>query len=372
MKQIHLYEKTVSFNGVYPVLLVNRMQVLYFLLFMPAVLVHPYMVWVILIAGLCSQGCLWMISKWLKTAAAQQGYQGFSSLFGRRVLQLLCLIGIFFLFLKISILVLGYSQIVRQFVYPSMDSDWMILIIVLIVWYLSSHGIIKTIRFSVIAFLISHWMSYLFMIFFFSTGASIQDLYPLVPTEWNNDLWQGLLFVFSAFSGPEYLIFLGPWMRPDRRLLRNLSIGNLLSVTEYVILFIASILFFGTGYLSRTEFPLIEMMKYLQTPLFEHIDTILISIYMFNFVFVASILMLLLFGSVRMVLNRPPSETSTPFSFLGCIILLLFFILLVNETIWQNELGQDVLVNYQIWAGAASYLLVPAILLLIVKWKGRV
>ena len=67
MASFSLYDKTTTFSGVYVVFMVNRMQVLYLLLVMPSSLVHPYMIWGILVMGLLSQINLFLLSKWFSS-----------------------------------------------------------------------------------------------------------------------------------------------------------------------------------------------------------------------------------------------------------------------------------------------------------------
>lgn len=53
--------------------------------------------------------------------------------------------------------------------------------------------------------------------FFFPPIANYRDLYPLIPTGWSGQSWQGLLFIWSAFSGPVYLVFMVPWLSSNKK-----------------------------------------------------------------------------------------------------------------------------------------------------------
>lgn len=218
MKSISLFNRTSTLGGIYFLLLVNRMQMHYFILIMPVYLVHPYMVWGIVVMGLLSQLNLMMMSKWFTSSYAAKGYQGFLQLFGKRTVQVFALLGFLIILLKISIVTLGYVEMLHNFIFPSMDKRWLILIILLISLYVASHGMENTLRFVVIAFLCGAWISVMFIPFFFQPDANYRDLYPLIPTEWSGQSWQSLLFIWSAFSSPVYLVFMVPWLSSKKNI----------------------------------------------------------------------------------------------------------------------------------------------------------
>lgn len=168
MKSLSLYNRTSTLGGIYFLLLVNRMQMHYFILIMPVYLVHPYMVWGIVAMGLLSHLNLMMMSKWFTSSYAAKGYQGFLQLFGKRTVQVFAILGFLLILLKISIITLGYVEMLHNFIFPSMDKRWLILIILLISLYVASHGMENTLRFVVIAFLCGAWISVMFIPFSFN------------------------------------------------------------------------------------------------------------------------------------------------------------------------------------------------------------
>ena len=368
MKTLSLFDRTSSLGGIYFILLVNRMQTHYLILIIPVYLVHSYMIWGILIMGLLSQLNLMMLSKWFTSSYAAKGYQGFVQLFGKRTVQVFAILGFFVILLKISIITMGYVEMLHRSIFPSMNIKWLILMILLTSLFVASHGMEKTLRFVVIAFLCGAWIVFLFIPFFFSPIANYRDLYPLIPTEWSKQSWFGLLFIWSAFSGPVYLAFIVPWLSSNKKIMKYLVIGNMLTIMEYSFLFIASVLFYGSNYLSKINFPLVYMGRYIQTSSLERIDYILISFHMFTYVFDISILMLCIYGAGR-IFMRKVNERTTRIGLLSSWFVILISIILMNQWLWQTVPGQKILLNIQIWLGAVIYLLVPTILFTAVKRK---
>lgn len=370
MASFSLYDKNTTFSGVYVVFMVNRVQVLYLLLIMPSYLVHPYMIWVILTVGILSQLNLWLLSKWFSSNAASRGYIGFVQLFGKQTLRFLAFLGLFILLIKIIVLTLGIGTVVHQYIFPSMNSSWFILFIFLIGYYQAAQGVEKTISFVSIVFLSTIWMLITFFPFYLPPSASLHNLYPLIPTEGSFNPWKQVLFVWSAYSGPEFLVFLTPWLKPQQKMLKSMTIANAISVAEYLLLFVAALLFFGSTYLGKTRFPVVEMIRYLQFPFLERFDMILISIQLFVLVFVISIFFLYFYGAVRTVLGTSDKQT-TRFGFTTCWLVILASSVIANEWFWKSVEEQSIWLNLEVWSRAVTYLFVPAVLLTLTKLKEK-
>lgn len=142
----------------------------------------------------------------------------------------------------------------------------------------------------------------------------------------------------------------------------------MLTIIEFSLLFIASVLFYGSNFLSKINFPIGYMGSYIQTSGLERIDHILISFHMFNYVFDISILLLCLYGAGR-VFMRKMNKGATRIGFLSSWFIILISIILMDQWLWETIPGQKMLLNIQIWLGAFIYLLVPAILFTAVKRK---
>jgi hypothetical protein len=372
VKAFSLYEKTSTFGGFYAMLLMSRLQVLYYILILPTYLVYPYMIWASVAIGMLSQLNLMILSKWFASDYAAKGYQGFVELFGERAVRFFAFAGLFFIFLNVTVNTLGYVEMIHKFIYPSMDEKWQIVFLLLISCYVAALGMEKTIRFVVISFLSSFWILAVFIPFFLPPMASLHDLYPLIPTSWSSTpSWKSLLIIWAAFSGPEYLVCMSPWLGPRPKMLKYLSFANALSIFEYSYFFVASLLFFGSDYLSKTRFPVIHMSRYLQSPVFERIDIILISVHLFHLVFAISIFLLCFHGAIRIAVGKAQKPT-TRIGYLSSCMAIFACTIMINQWFWKTVENQNFWFNLLVWAGAFTYFLVPGFLLAAVKRKGRI
>lgn len=371
LSTLKLYARTSSHSGIYMLFLVNRMQMLFYILIMPLYLVHPYMLWAIVAVGLLSQLNLMVLSKWFASDFAAQGYEGFVRLFGRGTVRLFAVIGLLLLMVKITVITLGYVDIVNLFIFPSMDRNWLVLAIVASGCYVAVQGMEQTIRFIIIVILCSAWIVSVYIPFLLPPIASVHELYPLLPIEWTPHTWKGFLFIWSSMSGPEYLICIALWLNPRQSMVKYFTIGNAVTVVEYLILFIASLLFYGSNYLSKSHYPVVNMVRYLQSPVFERIDILLVSIHLFHFVFAISLFLLYFYGAIRMILGLRERKTSRS-GYLLSSAAFLTYMLIVNEWFWQAGTSQNNWTELQIWLGAGTYAAVPALLLLLARRKERV
>lgn len=350
-------------------LLVNRLQMLYFFLIMPNILVNPYMIWVLIAVGILSQLNLLLLSKWLLTRLSSNGYNGFVQLFGKKLVRFLSFIGLFFILLKLSVITLGFSEIVQTFILPSTDTNFLVFFILLFCFYVASKGVEHTIRFVLISFFCTIWIITFLVFFFFPPIADLSDLYPLIPMEWKVENWKAFFLILSSYSGPEFLVFLGPWLKTNNKTFRYLSYGNALTIVEYVFLFIACLFYFGSNFLSKTQYPIINMGRYLQNPLFERIDIVMLSFLLFNLVFAVSLFLLLFYGASKIAFgktSKPSSRKGLSFS----VFLIFIGMVLVNELFWKSWEKQNFLLNLQIIAGSISYFLVPLVIVLVMKKEG--
>ncbi|CAK8584914.1 MULTISPECIES: GerAB/ArcD/ProY family transporter [Priestia] len=365
-----LFDKTAQLGKGYIITFANRSQMLYFILFLPKFLERPYLLFGILVVGILSQINLFILSKCLSSKYTHQGYHGFADLLGQRTLRIIVFAGIAFIFIKVSTIILGYAEIVHQFIFPAMQLPWMILFIMLISTYIASQGMEKTLRFGIIAFLCTFWIILLYIPYFFPPEAEMHDLYPLIPTDWSHKPWKGILMVWSSLSGPEYLILVLPWINSKQNMLRYLSIANAISILEYLLLFLACLFFFGTTYLGEIGFPVVNMIRYLQSPVFERVEIIMISLQMFHYVFFISVLLLCLYGAIRISAGTQYKETTRK-GFYAVCLLVLAGVFLIQLFYWREGKELNHWANVQLFSGAFTYLLIPSLLLAVTKIKGR-
>ncbi|KRF01676.1 hypothetical protein ASG89_25260 [Paenibacillus sp. Soil766] len=356
-------------SGFYALFLTNRLQMLYYMIVMPSALVQPHMLWAIIAMGIVSQFCLFILSKWFASPYPAQGYQGFERLFGKTGIKILALVSLPLLLLKISFVSISYADIMQQFIFPSMDREWHIVFPFILSCYFALFGMENMIRFVTVVFIGTIWILFMYIPFFWVQSNSIHELYPLIPTGPEPFTWKSLLLVFSSLSGPEYLIAISIWLNPQRKMLKYLTIANAFSVGEYLFISIASLLFYGSNYLPTIKYPSVEMGRYLQSPVFERVDILLISAYMFSIIYSLALFVLMVYGASRLLGKMKTNTTRIGLIVSGCAAVTCT--LSISKWCWEPGIEQAFWLDLQMWAGSASYLLAPLLVWIMIKRKAR-
>lgn len=369
MKPISLFQKNTTIKAVTVFFISNRFQVIFFLLVFPQYIAHSYMIWFIIALGILSQGNLYILSKWISSSYSTKGYAGFIELFGEWKVRILTAVALLPILVKLSVLTINFASTTLYYIFPSVNPSWLIFVFLLMSMYVAIRGMENTIRFSIIAFFTVIWIILLFLPFYFPPNAAWINLFPLTHS-WSQQTWKGILFIWATLSGPEYMICLIPWLKQDQKIVKYMTWANIVTVLELLIVLIASLLFYGHHYLLLIKYPYIEMTRYLQNPIFERIDIVLIAFYLFHLVFMVSILLLILYGAMRIIFKKVSKETTRKGFLITCVITTALIIFL-NQFLWTNERQYKTWMNIEVVMSGFTYLFIPSFLVICSKIKRR-
>jgi hypothetical protein len=96
----------------------------------------------------------------------------------------------------------------------------------------------------------------------------------------------------------------------------------------------------------------------------------MISLQMFYYVFFISVLLLCLYGAIRISTGTHYKETTRK-GFYPVCLLVFAGVLLIQLLYWREGKELNHWANVQLWSGALTYLLIPSLLLAATKIKGR-
>ena len=349
---------------------VNRFQIVYYILFLPQVLVYPHMVWLIVIVAILSHFNLWMLSRWLGTEEARLGHAGFVRLFGTAAVRLLALLGIGVILLQSTVITLGYVRVVHQVLFSSMNELTLVFFLGVASFYLASLGIIPTGRFAILAFVGSVWTVFLYFQFLFPPDAEYMHLLPLFP-DGMPEAWPAkFLTVWAAFAGPEYLAFAGKYFSRAGGLFRPLALGNAVTASEYILFLIITTMFFGSEFLRMIDLPVVEIIRYIELPFFERLEMIIIPVHMLPFVFVNALFIHYLHDAARAVMNIAHKPKSTFGLFLAALLLVIFMYVF-GKHFWVTETDEKWWSNVYLWVSSTTYAVIPSFLALAAHFRKK-
>lgn len=351
-------------------IIVNRFQIVYFIHFLPHVLIYPYMIWIIPIVALLSHLNLWVLSKWLHTQQAHLGRAGFTQILGGIAVRILAFLGIGVILTQSTILTLSYLEVVHQTLFPSMGKLTPIILLALAAFYLARLGMISVGKFAIITFLMSSWLLVLYFQFFFPQKAVYEHLLPIIPQNAPQNILPILLTVWASFSGPEYLAFTGKRFPPSPRLFRWMALGNAITMFEYVFFFVITLLFYGPEYLQKIDLPVVQIVRYIELPFFERLEMVMVSNYMIMIIFLNALFIHYLYDAFCTVANFVHKPKS-PIGLFITTIVLISFMYFFNKYLWVLETEQKWWTTFYIWMSSATYAVIPSFLALTAFLKNK-
>lgn len=365
-----LFKEQPVIDGLSLALVVNRLQMVFLLLFSPTIFVYPHLIWFLLLFGVLSLLNLRIISGWLNTKRGQQGYKGVADLFGTVLSKFLFFVAIIIIFIKFSILSSEYIHLLNQFLFREQSETVLTILLISTAVYLASQGIGHTLKFVVFVFISSFWILFVFTYVVFLSLDHWSNLYPIFSTKLPEDSYISLIKLWALYSGPEYLVVLAPWIRPGVNILRRTSAGNVISVLEYVVLLAVVSIFFGRDYLQLLEQPLVNIIRYVQLPFIERIDMIVIPALAVIFIFNLALLLLLGYGAFTWLSNLDKDGTNASL-FASFSLFFILSVMLFHTWFWGNEADRQFGLNVLLVISATGYTFLPTFLFVVNWWKEK-
>ncbi|MGK9253131.1 GerAB/ArcD/ProY family transporter [Paenibacillus sp. 32352] len=335
----------------------NRMQTLYYLLYLPSVLAEPVMIGLILLAAGCSHLNILMIARCFAWKETPGGYLGIVRTLGSAVSFLFLLAGLFAVLMKGIVLMMGYVDIVHHILFPALHATLFGILLLCACVYLARLGMEKTVRFAIVAFVGTIWVTFLYVPFAFPPAAEYRHLLPLLPEHMPKGDWQTFLTIWAAFSGPEYMLALPKEAVDAKKLKTALISANAFTAFEYIFFFVICLTFYGSDYLQRQDLPIVDLIRYIQLPFAERLEMILIPAYAISVVYVVAILLLYAAGAIQCLARSRLSAGRAPFWLAFLMMLLLTW--MAGRWIWPDEWKAKEWITWLSWLDASTYTVLP-------------
>ncbi|MGG4551328.1 GerAB/ArcD/ProY family transporter [Paenibacillus humicus] len=294
----------------------NRMQTVYYLLYLPSVLAEPVMIGLILLAAGCSHLNILMIARCFAWKETPGGYLGIVRTLGSAVSFLFLLAGLFSVLMKGIVLMMGYVDIVHHILFPALHATLFGILLLCACVYLARLGMEKT----------------------------------------KGD-WQTFLTIWAAFSGPEYMLALPKEAVDAKKLKTALISANAFTAFEYIFFFVICLTVYGSDYLQRQDLPIVDLIRYIQLSFAERLEMILIPAYAISVVYVVAILLLYAAGAIQCLARSRLSAGRAPFWLAFLMMLLLTW--MAGRWIWPDEWKAKEWITWLSWLDASTYTVLP-------------
>ncbi|WP_175596838.1 GerAB/ArcD/ProY family transporter [Bacillus sp. MRMR6] len=351
-------------NGIQLMFLVNRLQIGYTVLLLPTQLISGSNYWIIATAFFVSQLNLFLISKWLYNSKTPNDKQ-LQNLFPKIMLYPMVSIGLAILMLKFSIIIIGYSKVIQLYVLREDRLISIIIILIVVVAFSTYQGILNVSRFSVLAFLFSAWIILAYIEVLLSPNSIYRDFLPLVNGFEKGQDIKRFFYLLSSFSGPELLLLLKRWIKPEVNVYKYTTAGNFFTLLEYSLLFFIAVVFFGPDYLKKVEYPLVTIARYIQLPIIDRLEMIIIPFFMFPLILSLSLINLYLYSGIKFLFQFKENNLSYGLFVLFLALLLTF----IQHEYWMERSQEFIWLNVYIYLTAIFYTAIPLLFYIIKRVK---
>ncbi|NME96530.1 GerAB/ArcD/ProY family transporter [Clostridium cochlearium] len=352
-------------------LLTNRLQIINLIIFSTERLQYPHMVWLIILGGVISQLYIYILSRWLSSSMGKKGVIGIFDLFGNVFTKIFLFVWLCFMLIKFIIASSYYVYLLHKYLMTQHPKPTLVLVLIISSVYLASKGFSNALKFSVIAFVFSVGILLLYILLMFNAFVSIQDIFPLFGNVFNSNFLNSMLLIWGFFSGPEYLILIGPYIRSDVNIHKSMFIGNLMTIIEYVAFFLGTFIFYGSDFLPYVQHSYINMINFLQFKSIQRLEMIILPVFMVNFTLSLAVILLSSFKAIVYITGskKIPKETTLTFFMISSIFTFacIFFILKLFTTEIQALFWGNVLLYLSVF----TYTSIPAIIFIAILAKSR-
>lgn len=218
-------------------------------------------------------------------------------------------------------IVTGSIFLTRVWVLQRIPSFWLMILFVIPIYMMCSHGIKNIARYAQFAILISVWMPLL--LFFPLQYANPFYLLP-VMREGLGPVVKGVMHAITFFWGFEMIMFFYPFLKDKSKATVGALIANTISMLILLFVTIICFLFFSQAQVANYMWPTLTLLKVVEFPFLERFEVIFLSFYLF----ILSISWITLsYFSVYTIesLCNAKMKSKHFLIFLGCLVVISIF-----------------------------------------------
>lgn len=175
-----------------------------------------------------------------------------------------------------------YVFIFQLIAFPSTHPMFFKLLIDILAFMLIVKGIYSISKASTLFYMMTIWMILLLLKF---TGDIEWSRYTPYILHGELDLVHGGLKGYSAFLGYELSLLLIPYTAKSNKFTTAVLSGNLMTTIVYLMISIVCFGFYSYEQLSKTKYPVIELLAYLKFPFIERVENLLYGLFLFTVLF---------------------------------------------------------------------------------------
>jgi len=145
----------------------------------------------------------------------------------------------------------------------------------------------------------------------------------------SSDLLMGGLGIYSAFLGYELSILLFPYAE-KKGFVKAVITGNLLSTLTYLSVSFVSFGFYSIGQLRRIQFPIFDLLAYIQLPFIERIESLVFAIFLLSALIILSMYMWAAIEASRRIIPKANRK-----KYIALLFLIAYIVSWIPDTLHE-------------------------------------
>ncbi|RPF50120.1 GerAB/ArcD/ProY family transporter [Aquisalibacillus elongatus] len=252
------------------------------------------------------------------------------TIFGSIIGKSIAVIFVIYFYLLFFSVIVNYIEFVQVFIFPQMQSWFIGLLLLSLVWYAVLGGIRVAVGASVVFFLSTIWMMGLLRkpITFIES----RHYFPVFDTA-ISDIFSGVLISSYTFLGFELLWVIFPFINDKKRVNRYSQLAMTFTVLMYLTITMVVIGYFSPTQLEQKVWPLLTLFKVLSFPFFERFDLLAVAIWM-----IIVLPNLILLGWMVTFTCKRVSDWKQKHCLVALIILTLILVWIFEDREFVNQL----------------------------------
>ncbi|RIX48639.1 spore gernimation protein [Paenibacillus nanensis] len=174
-----------------------------------------------------------------------------------------------------------YMNVLQTVTFPTTNTMLIYLLYAYMLYLLLTKSIYVIGKASILFFLATIWMVALLV--YFLPYWDIHNLTPFLFQNAANPVsLKNWLEVYSGFIGYELAVLLIPYAEADNKLFKGVYWGHLLVTFVYFSVILVSYGFFGLRYLQAAQFPLVDLLAFIEFPFINRIENLLLPFFLYK------------------------------------------------------------------------------------------
>jgi spore germination protein (amino acid permease) len=231
----------------------------------------------VFLAGMITSVVLVVIIQMLKQYDSADLYGIHFDIFGKWAGHSLNFIYMIYMSSTFFIILMNYVEIVQVWIFPTLPTWQLSLVLILLVIYAVYGGIRVIVGVAFLSVVATIWLAA--VLFVPLQFGDFTHLFPIMNVN-TKQLLMGSHRTTLSMLGFEIIMFVYPFVKEKRKAMLFVQIGNLITTFMFTIATLISIVFFASNSLEKTIWPVLSMFKIVRLPNLERFEFIAVSFWM--------------------------------------------------------------------------------------------